>query len=218
MVKNSKVYLLFFATIMTTAFGDAMVMKANVGINAYETISMTLNYATHIKLGTAGLICNVICMIIYMIHTRKINFTVLMQVPMCLVAGMTVNFVYYVLFSSMQLIYPMRLIMAIVGLIISASSCGLIMNLDVGAYPYESLCQVLSDQHHIPYARVHMTFDILAVVITTLISFFFHYDFAVREASVISMLIFGPVMGFSMKKTKGLVVWAKQTALVAKTH
>lgn len=205
MVKNYKYYILFFIALIITSFGDSLVMKANIGTNAYETISMTLNYVTDIKIGTAGLICNCVCMLFCVLYHKKITMTTLLQIPMCIILGYVINFFYYVLFDNLVLTYPIRLTMAVIGLIISAASCGFLMTLDIVAFPYETFCLIISEQIKKEYSKVHMSTDLLAIIVTTIISLFLHLSFATREASIISMLIFGPVMGIVMNKSKGVL-------------
>lgn len=92
--------------------------------------------------------------------------------------------------------------MTIAGFVISATGNGLLMKCQLAPFPYEGMCEQLSLKINVDFAKLRKIFDIVCVVLCIAVSFIGHYQLAIKEGTIISMLIYSPIMGYVMKKSK----------------
>ena len=81
-------------------FGCALTIKANVGMGAWDAMGKSIANIMNIEIGTAGILCNCICVFGQLCILRK-DFTLrhLLQVPFCMLLGLIVNFATDIVFT-----------------------------------------------------------------------------------------------------------------------
>ena len=201
--KTIKQFFFYFLFIIITATGDAMAFKGNVGVNPWEAVCQTLNYMTMIKVGTLMMILNSSMILIEMILMKKIKITMLLQLILSFLIGFVVNIIVYILFGNINISsYPLNLCLGILGFIVSATGNGLLMTCDLAPFPFEGMCEQLSIKFHLDFPKTRQAFDIIFIILCLLTSLIFGYQLAIREGTIISMLIYSPIMGYVMKKAK----------------
>ena len=187
---------LFIATIIMCAIGDSLTIKAAIGNNAYEAVSVSLNALTGIRIGTVSIFLNILMIFLQLLIERKGDPGKLLQLLLALIYGNVTNLVLYGLLGRLVFYtYLSRMIFALIGLLLTASSIGVMMPLNVVTFPLESLCKVISDHYRKDFSLIRQAADIVCIVATVLMSLLCKIPFSIREGTVIGALIMGPVMG-----------------------
>lgn len=200
---NYKQYVFYILFIIITACGDALAFKGSIGVNPWEVVCQTLNYMTAIKVGTLMIILNASMIIIEAILMKKIKPIMLLQFVVSLLIGSIVNLIIYIFLGNLILTsYFSKLMLTIVGFIISAVGNGMLMKCQLAPFPYEGMCEQLSLKRNIDFAKLRQIFDAFCVILCIVVSFIGHYQLAIREGTIISMLIYSPIMGYVMRKSK----------------
>lgn len=202
-MKIKRVILCLIAIIIVS-FGAAVTLKAAIGVGAWDALAQSGSEATGIKVGTIGMVLNFICVLIELIILKrdfKINH--LIQILICFIIGYSVNFFYYDVLENIELSsYYMGVILLVLGYVINGFAVGIVMLLDVVTFPLEGACMAVSGKTKFQFHKIRQGLDIIFIIITIIITFIFNVPLAIREGTIIGMLIFGPVMGFFMKLQK----------------
>lgn len=199
---NKKQLLIFITFIIVGAFGESLNYVANVGVSPYEALALTLNYITHIEVGTIAFSLNCLFIVLQLLFLRKIKVSVLLQIPVCFLQSLVINFFTYNVLGGLTLNYPMRIVLLFIGLTISAISLGMVLSVAVVVFPLEGFLTLFADKFHLNFAKLRQIVDVVLVVICVALSFFLKLDFAIREGTIIAAMIYSPIMGYTMKKFK----------------
>ncbi|NLC64773.1 MAG: hypothetical protein GX753_03800, partial [Erysipelothrix sp.] len=70
-MKIFKQYLALVVSVMITGLGAAMSLKAGIGVGPWDALAQSLSYITLIKVGTVGMILNILCIFGQMILQKK---------------------------------------------------------------------------------------------------------------------------------------------------
>ncbi len=91
-------------------------MKVALGTGAYDALALSISSVTAIEVGTVGLITNCICIAIQILMLRKkYRLMFLLQIPVSLLMGITINYFYYIVFAGMNSdFYIVRLVLLMV--------------------------------------------------------------------------------------------------------
>ena len=186
--------IIFVLGLLICSLGDSMNFKAAIGVSPYEATQLTGFYITGIKVGTLAIISNIILMAGQLLIKRKVTFPLLLQLPLCILQGYLLNLIIYILFGRLNLNYPMKVVFLLCGILLAGIGVGMMVYADVGVFPLEAFCKVLAEAKGWHFPKVRQGADILFVISCVLISFLFHYPFAIREGTVAAALLFSPIM------------------------
>lgn len=187
--------------IIVVSFGASLTLKAAVGVGAWDALAQTGSAISGIKVGTVGMILNFICILIQLVILKK-EFKIrhILQFGMIFILGFTVNFFYYDVMGHLELTnYFVRVGLLILGYVINAFTVAVIMLVDVVTFALEGACKAIADKNGIKFHNFRQGVDVLFIVIAMALSFAFGVPYAIREGTVIGMIIFGPIMGFFMR-------------------
>jgi uncharacterized protein len=203
MIRVRKLVLLIVCVIILAMGGDALGLKAAIGVGAWEAVQQSISYVTGIKVGTIGIFFNCSCIIAELIMLRK-KFRPIqsLQVLVCIIIGIVVNFMLYDVYTFLIPAYWQRVILILVSYILGPMALGAIMLLDIVTLPLEGFCKVVSDVTPISFPVMRQLMDVISIVVSIIITFGFGIPLTVREGTVIGMLIFGPLLGIFMKMEK----------------
>lgn len=196
--------LMVIASVIITAIGASITVKANIGVGAYEALNISINQISGIKIGTLAIILNVICIFIQWILLKK-NFQVrqLFQVIVSLILGQVINLMLYTIFADLTIdSYLVRVLMVITGGMICAVGVGFMMALNYISMPLEGACMAASETFNLNFGKVRQTVDILLIISALSISFISGTDITIREGTIITMLIFPASMNFVYEKIR----------------
>ncbi|MCC5890849.1 MAG: hypothetical protein JJU01_09775 [Alkalibacterium sp.] len=177
-------------------------LKAAVGVGAYDAFMQSLSLLSGIQIGTISMFLNFLFILGQLIILKgKFEYHRLLQIPLSIFIGIMVNFFYYNLFATVQLNnYVVSMTAYILALVLAAFSVSMVMVLNLVTFPMESLCMALTKVVPLSFAVIRQVADILYVVVAVALTFAFDLPPSVREGTVIGMLIFGPLIGFFIEK------------------
>lgn len=202
-----KRYLLTLQGVVGTALGASLIMKVAIGLSPWDSLGQSISLATSIKVGTVGTILNISCFVLQLLLMKKeFKLPVLFQIPMSILLGWVVNLFYYDILSGLNVSnYGLKLIVYFIGLIILAFSIGLIMAANRIVFPLEGLCLQISKHFGPSFVKVRQGFDIASILLSLLLFVIFKTTLTIREGTILSMLIFGPLAGFFLEKLKPII-------------
>ena len=191
-------YLLFTFGLLICSFGDSMNFKAAIGVTPYEAVQQTANYATGIKVGTLAIVTNIIFLVLQFVIKKRITRQMILQFPIVIIQGWLFNVIIYTLFANLTLTYPFRVLFLLGGILLAAIGVGMMVYSDVTMFPLEGFCKALSDKTGWQFSRCRQGADVIFVISCVLVSFAFSYPYAIREGTVLSALLFAPLMKITM--------------------
>ena len=208
-MKEKKVsrIILYLVFVTIAGFGAALTIKMAIGMGPWDALGKTMSNITSIKVGTMGIILNSTCVLLQiLIEKSKFRPYKLLQVPVAFINGYIINFFYYNILGELAIgCYFVKLIVFILGMIVLAFAISGIVVSDVIMFPLESLCSVISDRTGKLFHKIRQKVDVISIVLTFLLIFLTKSEYTLREGTIISMLIFGPLMGVFMPLIKSQI-------------
>lgn len=98
--------------------------------------------------------------------------------------------------------YWINVALLILGYIICAFAVGMVMVLDIVTFALEGACMAVSKVSGKKFHVLRQGVDIISVLLIIIIVFVTEVPLAVREGTIIGVLLFGPMMGIFMKLQK----------------
>lgn len=183
---------------------SALTLKAAIGVGAWDALAQTGSFVTGIEVGTVGMCFNFLCILIQIIVLReKFKMIQLLQIPVSILLGMIINFVLYQVYNNFIVTeYWLNVFLLIIGYIICAFAVGIVMVLDVVTFALEGACMAISKVSGKKFYVLRQSVDIIAVILVVIIVFVTDVPLAVREGTIIGVLLFGPMMGIFMRLQK----------------
>lgn len=206
-MKDVKKYLLVVIAFMVVGVGCALTMKANVGVGAWDALAKTTNDMTGIAIGTAGMIYNTCCVVgQILILRRKFKTVQILQIPLSIIFGMVVNFMFYNI-----LVFPFDsfvggCLLYFVANIIMAFGVALVMLLDEVTFALEGFCLALTKVISLEFAKIRQAVDVLGIILIIVLRLTIHIPWSIGAGTIIGMLTFGPMLGFFMRLLKPILV------------
>lgn len=199
---NYKGYALLSVFSAAVALAITFMLKASVGVGAFDAATQSLSVLSGIRIGTIAMSLNLTFVIgQFIILKKNFGFTRFLQIPLSILIGMLVNFFYYDLFAAVEFsTYAGSMLVYILALILASFSVSMVMTLNLVTFPIESLCLALTKKLPIKFAVIRQLADILFIAVSVGLTFVFGLSPAVREGTVIGMLLFSPLMGFFISK------------------
>lgn len=190
-------YIILTILIIITSMAVAILLKADVGVGAWDALVVSLSRLTKIKIGTMGIILNFSCILgqIFILKKKfkKISF---LQIPISILLGVVINFFFYTIFKNVVFNnYIIRIIVCALMTTFVASAVGGIVVLGIATFPTEGLCLAIYEKTKISFAKLRQWMDILSVLFSILLTLVFSLEWSIREGTIINMIIFAPTMG-----------------------
>ena len=181
------------------ALGSSLIVKANVGMDAFYAFTNSLSVVTSIKIGTLVAAINGVFIVLFIILSKgKFIYVYILQIVSIVTLGSVINLLTYQVFNQFELTnYVMRLIFLVVGLGVSAISIGVVTVLHVITFPVEATCYQLEKNKIISFMKARYGIDVVLFVGSIAISYFFSIDYFIREGTLIAMLMFSLLLNAS---------------------
>lgn len=182
----------------------AACMRAAIGVGTWDALSLTLSGLAGVKVGTIGMILNGTCAVIEMIILRRdYKPIMLLQIVYSIVIGQVINLFYYNIFATLAPAnYFLRLLLFLGAIVVLAFGDALTMSSGMIGFPLEGACMLIGKKISREFAKVRQDVDWICLVLCLILFFFFHGELTVREGTVIWTVIFGPILGWFMKRLK----------------
>ena len=214
----AKRYILFIISLFFSALGVAFTKHGELGVSPISSVANVMSYKfPSLSLGTWLIIWNCI-LIVGQIFILGRNFQLiqLLQIPLSFVFGWFTDLGMWLMSFIPVNSYPMRIIMVVIGIIILGFGISLSVIADVIMNSGEAFVKAVSDTLSKDLGNVKITFDVLYVIISIVLSLLF-FDFTVvgtREGTIISALLTGIVVKFfcsNLKDPISVVLFHKPT-------
>ena len=183
-----------------TAFSQTLALKANIGVCAcWDAIGLNIYEMFGIKVGTFGMIMNIMCVLVqFFVRRKEFQLRKLLQVPYAVLFGVLVNFFNYDVLTFELDSYAMKVVFVILSYVGLSFFLGLLLLLNLIAMPSETMCNVISGKYEVDYAKVRISLDAVSILVSIALSLIAGLSFKVREGTVIGMLMLGSLEKVSM--------------------
>jgi len=199
-----KKIILCILMITAVSFGVSLTLKAAVGVGAWDALVQLGSETMGLPVGTVGIILNFTCILIQLIILKK-EFKIkhALQIIVTIFLGNMINFFYYDVLGNIEISqYYIQLAVLLFGYVLNAFAIATIMLLDVVTFSLEGACNAVANKWGKNFPTLRLGVDALCIVITVGAFLIFKAPLAVREGTIIGMLLFGPTMGMFMKHLK----------------
>jgi len=200
--KNLSLRVLF--TILGILFIYAAVainVKVAIGVGPVDSAITTIAQIIHVKAGTFSMIFHGSFFVGQMIIKKKeFKGKDYLQLFFIIGGGYIWNFFLYTVLQNVEFtLYPIRLIVFILSNILSAFGCLLILDMHIMKTPLEGFLQLFADKTKTTLGKCRQIADIVLLALSVILILIFGTDWTVREGTVISALIYGPVLDLLRK-------------------
>lgn len=198
MINNNKKYMFFsILSFVFFGFGISLQLKAAIGQSVLNALAVTLSEAVRLKVGTILNVTNSLFFVAYLLLRRsRLNYKDVMQVIATITNGAVINFFLYNVLSIFTIEnYFYRIVLYITGLGIASISLGSVLAIGIIKFPLESLCLTISEVSKMKFTTVRLSFDVLFLVVTLIITVLAHTPLQIREGTVISIFLLSTLLG-----------------------
>lgn len=204
-IKIKDILLIALAMIIL-GFGVSLMMKANIGLSAWDALSATLANLFGIKVGDASMISNIIMFTLQIILLgRAFKKTQYLQVFLIFLFGFVVNFFFYNVLQFEVYDYIFKIILLFLGAAFVAIAVTMLVVINILTMPLEGFCTAFSARTGIPFAKVRLSMDVITIILCLALSFIFSLPMEVREGTIIVMIVFNGLVAKLMNPIRNIL-------------
>jgi len=198
--KINRIIMVAIAMIIT-AIGASLGIKIAIGVGAWDALSQSISMVLGLKVGTFSMILNISCVLVQIFILKDVfRFNHLAQIGVSILLGTVVNFMIYKVLAEIAIDnYFISISLFILSVVMCALGIAIITAINLISFPLESCCMVLAKKINKNFGSIRQGVDIIAIVISLIITFIFKNSMTVREGTIIAMLIFGPMLDLFVK-------------------
>lgn len=198
--KINRIIMVAIAMIIT-AMGASLGIKIAIGVGAWDALSQSISMVLGVKVGTFSMILNISCVLVQVFLLKdRFKFNHLAQIGVSILLGTVVNFMIYKVLSEIMIDnYFISMSLFILSVVMCALGIAMITAINLISFPLESCCMVLAKKINKNFGSIRQGVDIIAIIISLIITFIFKNSMTVREGTIIAMLIFGPMLDLFVK-------------------
>lgn len=198
MKKIYKYFLLLFTIFFVGPF-IALTIKMSVGVAAWDAFNQAFSNFTGIKVGSIVFLTNAFCVLIQIIILRKkFNPIQLLQFPLSLLVGFSVNLFYYNVFTFEINMYIYRLILFIFSTSMIAFLVSFVLSLDIITFPVEAMCMAISEKTNYSFVKIRFFVDVVSIMFAIILPLISGQLIPIREGTLLGMIIFSPLLAHFM--------------------
>ena len=195
---KSKRYILIVLAFMIVGTGCAFTLKSGIGVGAWDAMAKSVSDLIGIEVGTMGMIFNCTCVVGQIIILRKkFRWIQLLQIPLSVLLGMVINFVFYELLIFEFQSFAGGIIMYIIASTVCAFGVSIVMLLDEVTFATD----IIPVKFHV----VRQAADVISVLIVVILTLIFNISWSIGIGTILGMLTFGPTLGIFMKIFKPIL-------------
>lgn len=195
-------YLLFVASLFINAFGIAFITKALLGTSPITSVTYVLSLFTPFTMGIWTILLNLLFVVLepFLMTRRELREDLrmyLLQIPIAFCFGLFIDFSMFMLFWLEPSAYVMKVTVLLVGCVILALGIALEVKANAAMMAGEYFVKTITRRFHGEFGYVKLGFDITLLTIACILSLVFLSDIqGVREGTVVSALLVGPIVHF----------------------
>ena len=185
-----------------TGLGTSMSIEGAIGISSFNALNYSLSNLFQMKIGTMTIILNLLFLFLYIVLTKgKFIVKYVFQLIAVSSIGIVINFFTYNIFDKIEVNnYFISIIYLICGVVIGGISAAFILALDTMSFPVEAFCLEISNIKNIKFSKVRVFIDIISVSVSLMITLIFSCPLAIREGTILSLMLFSTVTGYFLDK------------------
>ena len=194
--------LLSMMAFILSGLGTSMSIEGAIGIGSFNALNYSLSNLFGIKIGTMTIILNLVFLFLYITLTNgKFIIKYILQLIAISSIGIVINFFTYNIFDKIEVNnYFTSIIYLICGVVIGGISAAFILALDTMSFPVEAFCLEISNIKNIKFSKVRVFIDIISVSVSLMITLIFSCPLAIREGTILSLMLFSTVTGYFLDK------------------
>lgn len=195
-------YLLFVASLFINAFGIAFITKALLGTSPITSVTYVLSLFTPFTMGIWTILLNLLFVVLepFLMTRRELREDLrmyLLQIPIAFCFGLFIDFSMFMLFWLKPSAYVMKVTVLLVGCVILALGIALEVKANAAMMAGEYFVKTITRRFHGEFGYIKLGFDITLLTIACILSLVFLSDIqGVREGTVVSALLVGPIVHF----------------------
>ena len=195
-------YLLFVASLFINAFGIAFITKALLGTSPITSVTYVLSLFTPFTMGIWTILLNLLFVVLepFLMTRRDLREDLrmyLLQIPIAFCFGLFIDFSMFMLFWLEPSAYVMKVTVLLIGCIILALGIALEVKANAAMMAGEYFVKTITRRFHGEFGYIKLGFDITLLTIACILSLVFLSDIqGVREGTVVSALLVGPIVHF----------------------
>lgn len=216
-------YLLFVASLFINAFGIAFITKALLGTSPITSVTYVLSLFTPFTMGIWTILLNLLFVVLepFLMTRRELREDLrmyLLQIPIAFCFGLFIDFSMFMLFWLEPSAYVMKVTVLLVGCVILALGIALEVKANAAMMAGEYFVKTITRRFHGEFGYVKLGFDITLLTIACILSLVFLSDIqGVREGTVVSALLVGPIVHFVSPAYRIFDRWINPTIKQADT-
>lgn len=210
---NIKQILYFALGILGIGFFAALQMKLNIGIGPWDGMGRSISYVTNLRVGDVSILLSVsIVFLTLLLLKRDFKLKHILTLLVGILLGQIINYFFYTFFAELVIeSYVMKLIVFVLSVVLMAVAVSIVQTSRFISLPLESFCQEFGDRNGKSFAFVRQVVDVFSVITIIALTLLLKVPLTLREGTIISMVIFGPITGVVMPR---LTRWLNQTGVV----
>lgn len=195
-------YLLFVASLFINAFGIAFITKALLGTSPITSVTYVLSLFTPFTMGIWTILLNLLFVVLepFLMTRRELREDLrmyLLQIPISFCFGLFIDFSMFILSWLEPSAYVIQVTVLLIGCIILALGIALEVKANAAMMAGEYFVKAITRRFHGEFGYVKLGFDITLLTIACILSLVFLSDIqGVREGTVVSALLVGPIVHF----------------------
>ena len=195
-------YLLFVASLFINAFGIAFITKALLGTSPITSVTYVLSLFTPFTMGIWTILLNLLFVVLepFLMTRKDLREDLrmyLLQIPIAFCFGLFIDFSMFMLFWLEPSAYVMKVTVLLIGCIILALGIALEVKANAAMMAGEYFVKTITRRFHGEFGYIKLGFDITLLTIACILSLVFLSDIqGVREGTVVSALLVGPIVHF----------------------
>lgn len=193
-----KKYIILVIAVFFTAMGVGITIKAGMGLAAFDAFNQSITNTTGVRVGTVVMFVQTFFVLLQLLVLRKdTTWHILLQIPLVVLLGQFINLFVDNIFGNLVLEnYLLRIVLLILAQVIISFAVSTLLVIDLVAMPVENLSAILAQKLPFKLGQIRQAIDILLIISTLTISLISSTEWTIREGTVISAMIFGPLMDF----------------------
>lgn len=193
-----KQVIYFTVAITLLSASAAFQMKLNIGMGPWDGFGKSIADASGIKVGNAAIMMSLTCVVLQLVILRKdFKITHILSLVVGFINGKIINIFYYGIFDKMVLeSYIFKLTLFMFSILLVAFFVGMIQTADFINLPLEGLCEAISSKGLSKFSTIRQFVDIISILSIIVITIIWKVPLTLREGTIISMILFGPLLGF----------------------
>lgn len=195
-------YLLFVASLFINAFGIAFITKALLGTSPITSVTYVLSLFTPFTMGIWTILLNLLFVALepFLMTRKDLREDLrmyLLQIPIAFCFGLFIDFSMFILSWLEPSAYVIQVTVLLIGCIILALGIALEVKANAAMMAGEYFVKTITRRFHGEFGYVKLGFDITLLTIACILSLVFLSDIqGVREGTVVSALLVGPIVHF----------------------